>query len=525
MLSTINTPRVPGIYTSETDLSYYASNSSATTVGMVGTANRGPINSPQLISTPEEFIRIFGAPDVNSFGSYAAIEYLRNGSNLWYSRVGNAATNGSVAAYALSSHTFQGAGAVGGVKLFALTPGTWGDRISIKVDADVVESGATQTFTVKVYFDGTLRETHVKLNVLAGDARNIETYLGAVVSESNGTVTKGKSNFVVAKIVIYSSTLRKAPATKVLTALSGGASGLAPTVAEVNGAITDGVRTGLQVFRNSEESDINLLCVPGETDDDIIAEMIDICTERGDCLAILDLPVASSATDAVAWQDTDNEERAFLKTSFAAAYWPWIQVDDLDSGQKLLLPPSGFVVSQMAYNDKVGFPWFAPAGLNRGRITTASGVEFPSSPDEREALYGSVNAINPIVMFKGQGVVIFGQKTLQKSDTALDRVNVRRLMLHLRKIITSSTQYLLFEPNDERTWEAFKSLVDPILSGIKANRGIDKYRIKLDRSTVTVDAINNNQMPGKIFITPVETAEVITLDFALLPNGANFDNF
>jgi phage tail sheath protein FI len=173
-------------------------------------------------------------------------------------------------------------------------------------------------------------------------------------------------------------------------------------------------------------------------------------------------------------------------------------------------------------NDEV---WFAFAGLLRGRLLGALDVEYSPVQGERDYMYSGGNAVNPIVSFPVDGICLFGQRTLQRASTALDRINVRRMLLYARKVIASAVRYLVFEPNDLMTWIRFVDLVSPYLRSIKARRGLEDFRVVCDETTNTPDRINNNDMVGKLFLKPTKTAEMIELEFTLLPTGATFEEF
>ena len=188
------------------------------------------------------------------------------------------------------------------------------------------------------------------------------------------------------------------------------------------------------------------------------------------------------------------------------------------------MPPSGVVLASFAYNDRVAQPWFAAAGLNRGMLNTVIELEVTLDEGKRDALYGNGNAVNALVNYKQQGFTIWGNKTLQRKTSALDRINVRRLMNMVRKAIAATSAYLIFEQNDELTWGQWKNQVDPYLEGIKRARGLDGYRTKMDAETVTPYYRDRNQMPGKVWINPTRTAEFIPIDFILTSSGAQFND-
>ena len=173
-----------------------------------------------------------------------------------------------------------------------------------------------------------------------------------------------------------------------------------------------------------------------------------------------------------------------------------------------------------AFNDRVAHPWFAPAGLNRGGITTAIQAERKLTQGNRDDLYDS--NINPIATFPGQGVTVFGQKTLQKKSSALDRINVRRLLIRVKKFVASSSRFLVFEQNTSATRNRFLNIVNPYLEQVQANSGLTAFRVVMDDSNNTPDVVDRNQLVGQIFIQPTRTAEFIVLDFVIQPTGAAF---
>ena len=175
----------------------------------------------------------------------------------------------------------------------------------------------------------------------------------------------------------------------------------------------------------------------------------------------------------------------------------------------------------LAYTDSVSYPWFAPAGLNRGILTDVVRAQYKLTQLDRETLYDA--KVNPIATLGGQGIAIWGQKTLQTRTTALDRINVRRMLLYVEKVIAGASKYLVFEQNDEETWDRFKGLVQPVLDAVRIKRGIVDFRVIMDETTNTPDIIDRNQMVGQIYIKPTKTAEAILINFNILPQGAVFE--
>lgn len=279
--------------------------------------------------------------------------------------------------------------------------------------------------------------------------------------------------------------------------------------------------TALNIMSNAETFDINLLAMPGinMADHKIVCDKaIDVAATRGDTFVILD-PVKQSQTIGVAISGVEN---SLIDSNYAAAYWPWVKILDVNKNKPVWVPASTVIPGVIARSDASSFEWFAPAGLNRGGISDALEVEAKLSVSQRDSLYDA--RINPLASFPAQGVCVWGQKTLQTKPSALDRVNVRRLMITLKKYIASSTRYLVFENNTVETRQRFLNIVTPYLENVKARQGLYGFRVVMDESNNTPDIIDRNILYGQIFVQPTKTAEFIVLDFNILPTGATFDN-
>jgi hypothetical protein len=235
---------------------------------------------------------------------------------------------------------------------------------------------------------------------------------------------------------------------------------------------------------------------------------------RGDAIYVTDLvPFSSSISEVTTQANAKN-------TSYAAAYWPWVQTIDPDSAQLVWVPASTMIGGVYAFNDNVSEPWFAPAGINRGGLGNVVRAEKKLSQANRDTLY--TNKVNPIATFPGTGVVVYGQKTLQTKASALDRVNVRRLLIQLKSYISQVAQNLVFEQNTIATRNQFLSQVNPYLESVQQRQGLYAFKVIMDDSNNTADVIDRNQMVGQIYIQPTKTAEFIYLDFNILPTGAVF---
>jgi hypothetical protein len=273
----------------------------------------------------------------------------------------------------------------------------------------------------------------------------------------------------------------------------------------------------LDAISNQDEYDINLVVMPGviQTLHTSVAQAgIDLCEARTDCFYIMDSVAQDGTIDGAV------EVAEGLDTNYAATYYPWIKTIDLNTNKMVAVPPSVLMPAVFAANDNSAAEWFAPAGLNRGGITGAIGVVNRLTHADRDTLYEG--KVNPIAQFPGQGIVAFGQKTLQSKPSALDRINVRRLLITVKKYIASTSRYLVFEQNTAETRNKFLNTVNPYLEGIQQRQGLYAFRVVMDDSNNTPDVIDRNILQGAIFLQPTKTAEFIQIDFNILPTGATF---
>ena len=231
-------------------------------------------------------------------------------------------------------------------------------------------------------------------------------------------------------------------------------------------------------------------------------------------MAIVDLVPYNTGINSV------TAAAAAIDTSYAATYWPWLQTIDPDLGGQVWVPASAMMPGVFAFNDRAGEAWFAPAGLNRGGLSTVLRAERALTNGNRDTLYS--DNVNPIATFPNTGVVVFGQKTLQAAASALDRVNVRRLLIELKSFISQIADTLVFEANTIATRNNFLSQVNPYMESVQQRQGLYAFKVVMDESNNTPDVIDRNQMVGQIYIQPTKTAEFIYLDFNILPTGAVF---
>ena len=289
------------------------------------------------------------------------------------------------------------------------------------------------------------------------------------------------------------------------------------SAANTQGLVAGDYTRALSLLANQDDYKFNVLLTPGLNDVDHVSPIttaINNTQQRGDSIYVVDLaPYGYSITNTIS-QAGDRD------TSYAAAYWPWCMVADPDTGANVWVPASTLIGGVYAFNDRSSEPWFAPAGINRGGLTNVIRPERKLTSSNRDDLYEA--NVNPIASFPGTGVVVYGQKTLQKRASALDRVNVRRLLIELKGYIGQLSQTLVFEQNTAATRNTFLSQVNPYLESVVQRQGLYAFKVVMDDSNNTPDVIDRNQLVGQIFIQPTRTAEFIILDFNVLPTGATF---
>ena len=319
-------------------------------------------------------------------------------------------------------------------------------------------------------------------------------------------------------------------------AFQGGYDGMNPTVSKALGTditgqntqgfdCSNGASTGTAAYykainavSNPDEWDINLVVTPGiirSLHPAVTTKVIDMVEDRQDCFYIADFSEADSDI-----ADTTLQSNS-VDSNYVATYYPWVKTIDNNNNKIMSVPPSVLLPGVFAANDRLAAEWFAPAGLNRGGITGAISVLNRLTHSERDTLYE--NKVNPIASFPGQGIVAFGQKTLQDKASALDRINVRRLLITVKKFIASTSRYLLFEQNTTTTRNRFLNTVNPYFEAIQQRQGLYAFKVVMDETNNTPDVIDRNILAGQIFLQPAKTAEFIVIDFNILPTGASFN--
>jgi hypothetical protein len=270
----------------------------------------------------------------------------------------------------------------------------------------------------------------------------------------------------------------------------------------------------LAAISNPDEWDLNLLIAPGvirEFHPFIFDRIVDICEDRSDCFFIGEVAGANSGINSA----VDQAEQ--VDTSYAGTYYPWVKTFDRNTNKLVTVPPSTLLPAIYAANDRLAAEWFAPAGLNRGGLVGAVQVLDRLTQAERDTLYEG--KVNPIAVFPGQGICVWGQKTLQRRASALDRINVRRLLITVKKFFASTARYLLFDQNTAVTRNRFLNTVNPYLESVQQRQGLYAFRVVMDETNNTPDVIDRNELRGEIYLQPAKAAEFIILDFNILRTG------
>lgn len=499
----------PGVYSREIDFSLYVPQLATTIFGIVTTASKGPMDEITLITDEASLISTFGEPAYPHYGLYAAVRYLRKGKQLKVVRVGTYNTTATASAFRNVADT-QNA-----LTISALYSGSWYNGIQVTISSGY-ESG---TYKLTVTKDSAVVEVFDRLRIGA----TYESHVNYIETQINGV-----SEYISVAAVSGATDIALNNRT-----FSGGADGAPADDSDVVGSVGSPPTipaTGLQCFANSETDDVNMIAVPGRWERSIVTAIKSLCETRADCFGLIDPPDNLTVQQVVDWHngvlagDSDYLTTS-LSSSYVACYYPWIQVYDGWNDQDIWVPPSGHIAQVIAFTDYVADPWWAPAGLNRAKLTDALDVRHSPTQGERDYMYSGGNSVNPIVDMFGQGIVIWGQRTCQRTPTSLDRINVRRLMLYLRKVISTAVIQLVFEPNDEFTWSQFVNLVTPFMETVKKRRGVYDFRVVCDETTNTAVYRDRNEMHGKVLLKPTKTAEIIQVDFTLLSTGARFEEF
>lgn len=397
--------------------------------------------------------------------------------------------------------------------VYAESPGIEGNETQIVVTNQTSEG----TFTLDVYNNGEQVESWGRLTKDQTSTYYVETYIAQV------------SNYITVTDNTATGALPAASTLSSPYSLSGGLDGIPADPDDQDDLLVgdDVAMTGLQALGDPEQIDIDLVIVPGHTSTAVVSGVLDFCqNKRGDCFSIIDSPFGLSVTEVVQWQNGVhplNDTR--FDSDFGALYWPWVKLRDSFNKINVWCPPSGSVLAAYARSDTIAAPWIAPAGLTRGLVPNITDTFTQPTRDERDSMYMNRNAVNPITQFAGQdGFYLWGQKTLQRLPSALDRVNVRRMLLWLEKRVQSGARTLLFEPHTALLRKKFVDMATTFLSQLRRAAGLTNFIVKCDDELNTQDVIDRNELRARIGVQPTRAVEFIFIEFSVHRTGSFAEN-
>jgi hypothetical protein len=565
----------PGVFQNESDQSLVQRGIQGTATALVGPTVLGQPLVPTYVTSYSEYVSKFGETFKSGsyyyeyFTSLAAKDFFQNGGQtLLVTRVISGSSNVSVYSSATVSAVMNPASSS-----FQLETLAWGDimnnvgpivsgalasgsAVNVRWEITSVNTGSgTFNLAIRQGNDNTAQPNYIEtwpnlsldpalpnyISRVIGDIKPVYKvdsdgiayidYTGSYANASQYIRVKSVTvpqvdsidNNGAYKATLYSGSLPAVGSGSAGGSFSGGVAATtnaqlmneAITANNIQGFDSSSFQSAFNLLTNKDEYQFNVLLAPGITlGNGAVSSMISTCENRGDSIAVVDTTLygstVSSATTAAAGQSSN----------YGATYWPWIQLFSSALGKSVWAPASTVIGGVYAFTDQVAASWFAPAGLNRGGVPSVLRAERKLSQADRDTLY-SAN-VNPLATFPGEGVVVFGQKTLQRKATALDRVNVRRLLISLKDFIGQVSNNLVFEQNTAVTRNRFLGQVNPYLDSVVQRQGLYAYKVVMDETNNTADVIDRNQLVGQIYIQPTKTAEFIILNFNVLPTGATF---
>lgn len=495
-----------GVKITERDESLYSNNSYANPcLAVVGTATKGPIGVPTLCVNQKDLRNKFGLQNPNCIGLYAANFYLAEANRCYYVRVAKGAVESKVN---IPGSIADGAVVEDLIVLKATSAGTAFDGYSVAISESSAEG-----FTLTI-----IDNKNVVVKSYKGVSLDVQNdnYIGKVLA-NDANIALDKVNpakdTVITNYVVTANT--EDEPSYVLSGGNDGITGITST--EYNDALDK---------LKPDTLSIELMSTPGVVDVAVIDKALEVASKRGDCLYFVDPPSSMDYEDAVKWHNgLSGDNSVSFNSNYGAMYWSWQYIYDEISNQEVLVPPSVVVAPAFARSDAMSKPWYAPAGLTRGLLKNVLRSEFVPDSEAQDLMYTDPNNINPIITHASSGLVIFGQKTLWRQPTALNRVNVRRLITYIKHAAKDICQYLVFEPNDSTTWNKFEDLMDPILRSIKTNRGLYDYKLVKTGDIITDNDTDNYTMPVQILIKPTRSAEYIPVDIVLVSSGTELQTY
>ena len=574
----------PGVFSRENDLSFITPAPGEISTALVGPASKGPVGIPTVVRSYGEYLNVFGgafksgSDYYSHFTTLAAEKYFeQGGTSLLVTRVSEQAFGSATATvYSASNEWFslktiaEGQATVNSGSNLATTDGALVSGSADNVRWEITNVDANQgTISLVIRRGDDTERNKIVLESyqnLSLDPKS-ENYIAKRIGDqyrglnNDGTVTvygdyPNASKYVYVSNVAYktpdyfdnSGTAKSIYSVNFVNALVGSGSshgafqdttgtGLgtlfqastpgqfdSPTANDIQGVAATaytavkGTSAGVAtMLANKDEYRFNVLLTPGinkNLHSSLVSSFTSMVESRGDAIYVVD-PYQRNASVSQAVSAAGS-----MNSSYAAAYWPWVKLNSGELGRNVWAPASTVMGGVYAFTDRVGAEWFAPAGLLRGGIPSVVMAERKLSQSDRDTLYAG--KVNPLATFPGSGVVAYGQKTLQTKASALDRVNVRRLLINLKNFIGDQANNLVFEQNTIATRNRFLAAVNPYLETVVQRQGLYAYRVVMDDTNNTADVIDRNQLIGQIFIQPTKTAEFIVLDFVVQPTGATF---
>jgi len=557
----------PGIYINETDQSFIPEGITEVGSALVGPTAKGPALIPTKVTSYADYVAKFGDLIESGGGTYsfltntAAYGYFNNGgSTLLVSRATSGvygSANGTAAATTGNSFKIntisQGADQNSGGQ--AATPnGTLPDGSKTNLRWSIVNSNPSSgTFTLIIRRGDDDNNNLITLEQYTGLTLDPfdDNYIGKIIGTQRPTIQGNGSNIYVeiegdypnrSKYVFVtdinetpsyldndgnprSTAFQQAmPVNNKNGAFTNGAGAISTaalfgkdiTANNIQGVGADDYTSSFYLLNDTQYKYTSIVA-PGLNYSDHSTQLdvlLDSAKERQDFLAVIDLGLYSATIEDV------TGSAASINNSYAAAYYPWLMSTDPATGRLTWSPASALIPGVFAYNDRTSEPWFAPAGLSRGSLPTVLKTQRTLPKSTRDSLYS--NKVNPITAFPGAGVVVFGQKTLQSKASALDRINVRRLLINIKQFLDQQAGNIVFEPNTQATRNNFLAIVNPYLESVQQRQGLYAFKVVMDESINTAAVIDRNELVGQVYLQPTRTAEFIILNFNILPTGASF---
>ena len=564
----------PGVLARENDQSFLTQQPVTVGAAIIGPAVKGPVEVPTLVTSYTDYLNKFGGAflsggqEYSYFTSIAAYNYFQQGGQtMLVTRV----ASGSFTSATVTGGAISGSNTSGSFTLKTISEGTIMNNSGSVGTNGILTSGSSDNIRWQIAAPDTSSGQFTLLVRQGNDTTTepivLETwsglsldptqpnYIARVIGDSYkaltvdadgvgyvqevGTFTNQSRYVYVSEVQqptpnyvdnngtannIYTGSIPTAASGTFTGAIGdlfyGGAAAYYQNVSgstNLQGIAAIDYTASIALMANQDDYRYNVLVAPGLTIEDNATQaalLVNTVQGRGDAIAVVD------STTYNAPLSTATNSAVNINSSYAATYWPWLQTLDPGTGQLAWVPASAMIPAVYAFNDRVSEPWFAPAGINRGGLDTVVRAERKLTQSQRNDLY--IANVNPIATFPGTGVVVYGQKTLQKRASALDRVNVRRLLISLKSYISQVANNLVFEQNTIATRNQFLSQVNPYLESVQQRQGLYAFRVIMDDSNNTPDVIDRNQLVGQIYLQPTKTAEFIYLDFNVLPTGATF---